>query len=96
MRARMVRQINFYFFRNLWRLKTSMQENQTRYWVYLWISIWKIVLFFVSMIAVSAEFYSGPQVGGRNRAAYLFDDFEFSGIGYKRLELKQIQCIINQ
>ena len=47
------------------------------------------MLFFVSMIAVSANFYSGPQIGGQNRAAFLFDDFDFSGIGYKRLELKK-------
>ena len=52
--------------------------------------MWKIVLFFVSMIAVSAEFYSGPHIGEPNRAAFLFDDFDFSGIGYKRLELKKI------
>ena len=91
MKASMMRQRLLNFFRYLWHLKTSMQENQTRHWVYFWISMWKIVLFFVSMIAVSAEFYSGPHIGEPNRAAFLFDDFDFSGIGYKRLELKKIQ-----
>ena len=71
-------------FRYLWRLKTSMQENKTRYWVYSWISIWKIVLFFMLLISFDAKFYSETQSGGRNRASNLFNMFDLSGNGYTR------------
>lgn len=69
--------------RYLWRLKTSMQENKTRYFVYIWISLWKIVLFFSLFVGLDAAFYSVPK-SNQNRAADLFKDFDFSGTGYSR------------
>ena len=69
--------------RYLWRLKTSMQENKTRYFVYIWISLWKIVLFFALFVGLDAAFYSVP-TSNQNRAADLFKDFDFSGTGYRR------------
>ena len=32
-----------------------MQENKTRYFVYIWISLWKIVLFFSLFVAFESS-----------------------------------------
>ena len=61
-----------------------MQENKTRYWVYFWMSIWKTMLFFSFFVGFDVGLYSEFPTGDKNRAADLFQDFDFSGRGYQR------------
>ena len=62
----------------LWRVKTSMQEQKSRYYTYFWICLWKMALFFALFVGLSAA------VSPISEVKYLFDTFStsFKGNGY--------------
>ena len=70
------------FSRLLWKLKTAMQENKSRYSTYFWISLWKIALFLAYFLGLNAAFHTSSSGGEGTKS--LFNDFSssFTGNGY--------------